>query len=84
MFLSRRVVALLLLPPLQACSSFSAPIPVDRQPDASLLLPCDRPKPPPDSPTDTDVALGYIDAVQKYLNCEAKHGALAAFVKGNK
>jgi len=30
------------------------------------------------------VALGYLDAVQKYLNCEAKHGALAAFVKGGK
>lgn len=83
MFLSRPLVALLLLPPLQACSSYS-PLPVDRQPDASLLLPCDRPRPPPNSPTDTDVALGYLDAVQKYLNCEAKHGALAAFVKGGK
>lgn len=84
MFLSRPLVALLLLPPLQACSSFSVPVPVDRQPDASLLLPCDRPQPPPSSPTDTDVALGYLDAVQKYLNCEARHAALAAFVKGGK
>jgi hypothetical protein len=23
-----------------------------------------------------------MDAVQKYLNCEARHAALAAFVKG--
>jgi len=84
MFLSRSLVALLLLPPLQACSSSFSPLLIDRQPDASLLLPCDRPKPPPNSATDTDVALGYLDAVQKYLNCEAKHGALAAFVKGGK
>ena len=74
------LLSLLLLP---ACSSYS-PLLVDRQPDASLLLPCDRPRAPPDSATDTDVALGYVDAIQKYLNCEAKHGALASFVKGGK
>lgn len=78
---------LLAAPPLllllQACGT-SSPIPIDRQPDASLLLPCARPAQPAQNPTDTDVALAWMDAVQKYLNCEAKHGALAAFVKGGK
>jgi hypothetical protein len=55
---------------------------VDRQPDASLLLSCERPAPPPAKPTDNDIALVLIDAVQKYLACEARHAALAAFVKG--
>jgi len=59
-------------------------VPVDRQPDASLLLPCDRPAVPPEKLTDTDAALGWIDAVQKFLNCEARHAALATFVKGGK
>jgi len=75
------VLPLLLL--LPACATFS-PVPVDRQPDASLLLPCDRPAVPPTSPTDTDVALGWVDAVQKFLNCDARHAALSAFVKGGK
>jgi len=30
------------------------------------------------------VALGYVEAVQKYLNCEARHAALATFVRGGK
>lgn len=55
---------------------------VDRQPDASLLLPCVRPIAPPANPTDNDVALGWIDAVQKYLACEATHDELVKFVKG--
>ncbi len=80
----RLLVGLLSASLLQACSSFSAPIPVDRQPDASLLLPCSRPESPPDKPTDTDVALAWLDAVQKYLACEAKHSALATSVKGGK
>lgn len=57
---------------------------VDRQPDASLLLPCVRPVAPPTNPTDNDVALGWIDAVQKYLACEARFNELATFVKGGK
>jgi len=83
MFRSPLPVVLLSLLLLPACSSFSS-IPVDRQPDASLLLPCERPMRPADNPTDTDVALAWIDAVQKYLNCEARHAALASFVKGGK
>jgi hypothetical protein len=56
-------------------------VPVDRQPDASLLLPCERPKPPPQNPTDTDIALSWQDAVDKYLACERRHGDLVTFVK---
>lgn len=79
-----RLLAGLLLPLLlMACGSFT-PVPVDRQPDASLLLPCRPPKLPPQSYTDTDVALSFMDAHEKYLECEAKQNALAAFVKGGK
>lgn len=67
---------------LAACACTSHPKLVDRQPDASLLLSCERPAPPPANPTDNDVALGWIDAVQKYLACEARHNALVQFVKG--
>lgn len=65
------------------CEHYS-PVPVDRQPDASLLLPCERPVSPPEKPSNKDVGLGWLDAVQKYLACEAKHQALVNFVKGGK
>ena len=55
---------------------------MDRQPDASLLLSCERPQAPPAKPTDIDVALGWIDAVQRFLDCDARHNALVLFVKG--
>ena len=64
------------------CAALSHPKLVDRQPDASLLLSCEWPSPPPTKPTDNDVALGWIDAVQKFLACDARHKALVAFVKG--
>jgi len=80
---SPRLAGLLLLLLLPGCGQPS-PILVDRRPDASLLLPCGRPESPPDRPTDTDVALAWLDAVAKYLACEARHDALAAFVKGGK
>lgn len=67
---------------LIGCGEASHPKLVDRQPDASLLLSCERPAPPPAKPTDNDVALGWIDAVQKFLACDARHAALAAFVRG--
>ncbi len=67
---------------LIGCGAASHPKLVDRQPDASLLLSCERPAPPPAKPTDNDVAMGWIDAVQKYLACEARHNALVLFVKG--
>jgi hypothetical protein len=54
---------------------------VDRQPDASLLLPCEWPKAPPLNPTDTDVALAWQDAVDKFLACARRQQDLATFVK---
>jgi len=56
---------------------------VDRQPDSSLLLSCEPPAVPPEKPTDNDVALGWIDAVQKFLACDARHAALVEFVRGD-
>lgn len=67
---------------LTGCGVASHPKLVDRQPDASLLLSCEAPMPPPAKPTDNDVALGWIDAVQKFLDCDARHDALVRFVKG--
>jgi hypothetical protein len=40
--------------------------------------------PPPANATDNDIALALVDAVQRYLECEARHKALADFVKGGK
>lgn len=67
---------------LIGCGAVSHPKLVDRQPDASLLLSCERPAAPPEKPTDNDVAMGWIDAVQKFLACEARHAALVQFVRG--
>jgi hypothetical protein len=55
-------------------------VPVDRQPDASLLQPCTRPAPPPPNASDNDIALGYVDAVQRFLECEARYRCLVEFV----
>jgi hypothetical protein len=55
-------------------------VPVDRQPGASLLQPCTRPTPPPDNASDNDIALGYVDAVQRFLECEARYRCLVEFV----
>ena len=72
---------LILCVALGACSGPSV-IPVARMPDASLLLPCEPPASPAERPTDTGIALAWIDAVQKYLACAAQHDALAGFVRG--
>lgn len=82
MFLSRRAAALLSALLLTACGHSS--VAVDRQPDASLLLPCIRPAVPPQPYTDNDVAQGYVNAVVAYLECEARHDALVTFVRGGK
>ena len=84
MCLSRLLVALLSATLLTGCGALSHPKLVDRQPDSSLLLSCEPPAPPPEKPTDNDVALGWIDAVQKYLACDARHSALVEFVRGGK
>lgn len=66
---------------LGACASSSA-VPVQRSPDASLLLPCERPQATGVNPTDNEVALAWLDAVQKYLACERRHADLVRFVGG--
>jgi hypothetical protein len=82
MCLSRQVAALLSAALLAGCATRS--VPVDRKPDPSLLQPCTRPVPPPAKATDNDIALALVDAVQRYLECEARQKALADFVKGGK
>ena len=77
---SPRAAALLSIALLTGCATRS--VPVDRQPDPSLLQPCTRPVPPPANATDNDIALALVDAVQRYLECEARQKALADFVKG--
>ena len=67
--------------PLAACASFS-PILLSRQPDASLLLPCERPQSVDPQASDNEIAAAWLDAVEKYLKCERRHADLAAFVRG--
>lgn len=69
---------------LSGCAAPSHPKLVDRQPDPSLLAPPLRPSLPPAKPTYNDALLGWVEAVQRYLDLEAQFNALAAFVKGGK
>ena len=67
---------------LSGCDAPSHPRLVDRQPDPSLLAPPLRPSLPPAKPTYNDALLGWMEAVQRYLDLEARFNALAGFVKG--
>jgi hypothetical protein len=85
--MSRHRLALATLPLmllLSGCGELSHPKLVDRQPDPSLLMTPQRPTPPPENATYSDALLGWVDAVQKYLDLEAQFNALATFVKGGK
>ena len=68
---------------LAACTSFSA-VPVARQPDASLLLPCRDPAlvPDPETATDNDIAAERIRVAEAYLACKRRHADLVTFVNG--
>ena len=68
---------------LAACTTYSA-VPVPRQPDASLLLPCRDPAlvPDPDSATDNDVAAERIRVAEAYLACKQRHADLVTFING--
>ena len=59
-------------------------MPVDRQPDASLLLPCRDPAPvaDPDTATDNEVAAERIRVAEAYLACKRRHQDLVTFVTG--
>jgi len=75
-------IALSLLPCallLTACgSSFQA---VKPQVDASLLQPCVDPILAPDDPSDNELAAERLRVAKAYLDCKARHAALADRVK---
>ena len=58
------------------------PVPVARQPDASLLLPCQDPAlvDDPDTATDNEVAAERIRVAEAYLACKRRHADLVTFV----
>jgi hypothetical protein len=68
---------------LAACAS-SSTVPASRQPDASLLLPCQDPAlvADPDSATDNEVAAERIRVAEAYLACRQRHADLVTFVTG--
>lgn len=58
-----------------------------RQPDTSLLLPCQDPAlvDDPDTATDNEVAAERIRVAEAYLACKHRHADLVTFVKaGNR
>lgn len=70
--------------PLAGCETLYPKL-VDRQPDASLLLDCKAPAAPAEGKiTYSQAVLGWVDAVQFFLDCRDEKRALAAFVKGSK
>lgn len=56
-------------------------VPVAAKPDSALLQPCERPKGVDVNATDKDIALAWLDAVQRYLECERRQADLAKFVR---
>lgn len=66
---------------LTACGT-SSPRLVDRQPDASLLLPCADPVLAPGNATDNDIAAERIRVAQAYVTCRTRHAGLVEFVRG--
>lgn len=55
---------------------------MDRQPDASLLLPCADPVLAGDDASDNDIAAERIRVAQAYAACRERHGGLVTFVRG--
>lgn len=49
--------------------------------DASLLLPCTDPILAPDEASDNEIAAERLRLGKAYLDCKARHGALAGRVK---
>ena len=70
---------------LAACTSYST-VPVDRQPDATLLLPCRDPAlvPDPETASDNDIAAERIRVAEAYLACKRRHRDLVTFVTGGR
>jgi hypothetical protein len=61
-------------------------VPVPRQPDASLLLPCQDPRlvDDPEAASDNEVAAKRIRVAEAYLACKQRHGDLVTFVRSGK
>ena len=59
-------------------------MPVSRQPDASLLLPCQDPElvADPEQADDNDVAAERIRVAEADLACKQRHADLVTFMKG--
>jgi hypothetical protein len=49
--------------------------------DASLLQPCVGPMLAPDEPSDNELAAERLRVAKTYLDCKARHGALADRVR---
>lgn len=63
------------------CGSSSV-VPVKRTPDPSLLLPCADPVLAPIAGSDNEIAAERLRVARAYLDCRARHGALAGWVSG--
>lgn len=61
----------------------ASPVPLSRQPDPSLLMPCGDPVrvENPDTASDNDIAAERIRVAQAYLACKGRHDDLSAFVR---
>lgn len=55
---------------------------VKRTPDASLLLPCVDPVLAPAAGSDNEIAAERLRVARAYLDCKARHAALAGWVSG--
>ncbi len=77
------LLVLMSMPLLGGCATLYPKL-VDRQPDASLLLDCNAPAPPPAVVTYNAALLGWMEATQAFLDCRDEKRALATFVKGGK
>ena len=81
-----RLIALALLPCalLPAACASSSPVPLSRQPDPSLLLPCVDPLlvDDPDTASDNEIAAERLRVAAAYLACKRRQQDLAAFVRG--
>ena len=78
-----RVATILLFAPLLAACGSSDPVPVQRRPDASLLLKCELPsKPVSERPDNREIADAWLTAEQLLLNCAGRLDRLIDFLKG--
>lgn len=58
-----------------------ASVPIDRQPDARLMAPCETPEIPPAKPTSADASKGWVNSTRIALECAADKAALVYFIR---